>query len=74
MELPPSPSWKTIVPDARYRLYIQLRRFYRQVRYLLGIPKIEPVPPIYGKDVKDNQEITSRIRKWVNLLYAPTSD
>lgn len=69
IELPPSPSWKTVVPDTRYRLYIQLRTVYRKIRYLLGIPKIEPVPPVYLKDIKDQEEIKNRIWKWLDLLY-----
>jgi hypothetical protein len=61
--------WKTVVPDTRYRLYIQLRAVYRKIRYLLGIPKIEPVPPVYLKDIKDQEEIKNRIWKWLDLLY-----
>jgi hypothetical protein len=71
MELPSSPSWKTIVPANRYRAYIQLRKIYRKVRFLLGIPKIEPVPQEYLKDIQGPEEINSRIRRWSDVLYAP---
>jgi len=74
IELPPSPSWKTIVPTTRYRAYLQLRKVYRRLRYFLGIPKIEPVPPVYLKDLKDQDEITNRIRTWSNLLYASSQE
>lgn len=74
LALPPSPSWETAVPDPDYRRYIQLRRIYRKARYLLGIPKIEPVSPEYLKDVKNVEEINERIQKWKDLLYTSLRD
>jgi len=70
MESPPAPSWETVVPDPGYRRYIQLRKHYRKIRHLLRIPKIEPVPPEYSKDVKSIEETTDKIGKWMDILYA----
>lgn len=74
LALPPSASWKAVVPDPGYRGYIQLRRLYRGMRYLLGIPKIEPVPPEYLKDVTSPEMINDKIEKWMDLLYASSRE
>ncbi|MFN8404156.1 MAG: hypothetical protein U0V48_11460 [Anaerolineales bacterium] len=63
-------SWKTIVPDLSYRQYIRLRKLYRGARYVLGIPKIEPVTPEYLKDVQRTEMIKDKIENWKDLLYA----
>lgn len=62
-------TWSEIAPTIGYRLYLRLRNAYRWVRYILGIPKLDPIPSVYVKDVKTPEEIDGKITRWLNLLY-----
>jgi surface carbohydrate biosynthesis protein len=72
--LSPAIPWKVLAPNIKDRWFTWLRLPYRRVKRLLFRHKISRVPQAYVKDVKDEAEIHTMIRKWAEFISASRQD